>query len=146
MASPTARALAECKRRGWRGAIVERYISATRRRHDVFGFGDLLVLDGERGALLIQVTTTSNAASRVKKIIHECSEAAIEWLVAGNRIEVWGYARRVHRNKDGSKSKVKRWTLRRQSITARPCELANSFTEWGHELCVESVDEGEAAA
>ena len=110
--SPTSRALQECKRRGWPAYVTEKHNSFTNRKNDAFGFGDLLAIDGEPGSLLIQVTTTSNMASRRTKILEECTDTARSWLEAGNRIIVWGYARRVHRNKDGSKSKVRRWTLR----------------------------------
>ena len=51
---PTQRSLALCKKRGWRYAIVEKWIQATKRRVDVFGFGDILVLDGQPGSLLVQ--------------------------------------------------------------------------------------------
>lgn len=108
--TPTARTLAECRKRGWPAGIVERWIAQARKRVDLFGFGDVAALDGERGALLIQCTSTDSMSSRVKKIMDECEDNAKAWLAAGNRIQVWGWAKR------GAKGKRKLWTLRRIAI------------------------------
>ena len=97
--------------------MVERWIPGANKRSDAFGFGDILVLDSKPGALLIQCTVTGSMSSRVHKIREQCADEARAWLGAGNRIEVWGWALRVHRNKDGSKAKVKRWTLRVVEVT-----------------------------
>lgn len=111
-ASPTARTLAECKRRNWPAYVTERHNAFSGRKNDAFGFGDVLVIDGKPGSLLIQATSTPNMSAREKKIRTECAVEAHQWLMAGNRIEVWGWAKRVHLKKDGSRSKVKRWKLR----------------------------------
>ena len=103
--SPTARTVAECRKRGWPATVVERFTGRVRR--DAFGFGDVLVLDGQPGALLIQCTTGAHVANRVTKIRTQCAEAAAVWLAAGNRIEVWGWALQ------GPAGSRKRWTLRR---------------------------------
>lgn len=116
-ASPTARALRECKRREWPAYVTEKHNAFSGKKSDAFGFGDLLAIDGEPGSLLIQVTSTSNMSARRTKILTECNVLSRAWLEAGNRISVWGYSRRVHRNKDGSKSKVKRWALRVVPVT-----------------------------
>lgn len=110
-ASPTSRSLEECRKRGWLAHVVEKWIPHTRRRLDAFGFGDVLVMDGRPGSLLIQATSTPNMAARVTKIREECAEAARAWLAAGNRIEVWGWAKR------GKAGERKRWTLRTVEIT-----------------------------
>jgi hypothetical protein len=90
----------------------------------LFGFGDVIALDGKPGSLLIQACITGDAPKRAKKILEECTEAAIEWLSAGNRIQVWGWAKR------GARGKRKLWTLKRYSI-----EL------WGTELEVMDGDD-----
>lgn len=110
--SPTKRSLDECRKRGWLAYVTEKWIPGANIRKDAFGFGDILVMDGKPGSMLIQATVTGSMAKRVTKIREECGEAARAWLDAGNRIEVWGWAKRVHLNKDGSKSKLKRWKLR----------------------------------
>lgn len=113
-AETTQRALAECKKRGWPAAVVEKWIPHTHQRKDVFGFGDLLVLDGKPGALLVQVTGDNggDVARRVTKIATECSEKALAWIDAGNRIEVWGYGKR------GAVGRRKLWTLRVVAVDA----------------------------
>lgn len=108
--SPTARSLNRCRANGWRAQVVERWVPAIKRRIDLFGFGDVLAIDGKPGALLIQATTTDNGASRIKKISEQCHDAAVEWLQAGNRIEVWGWAKR------GAAGKRKVWTRRRWRV------------------------------
>lgn len=91
MSSPSQRTLERCRRLGWRAAVVEKWIQQARRRIDLWGFADLIAMDGDPGARLIQVTTASNASSRIKKIQHECRDDAARWLRAGNRISVLGW-------------------------------------------------------
>jgi hypothetical protein len=76
---------------GWLPAVVERWNPHARIRQDLYGFLDLVALDGEPGLLGIQATSSSNAASRVRKILELESDAPRRWLEAGNRIEVWGW-------------------------------------------------------
>lgn len=116
-ASPTSRSLQECKRRGWPAYVTEKRIPQVNILKDAFGFGDVLVMDGQPGSLLVQACRTADMATRATKIKTACTEHAQAWLKAGNRVQVWGWAQRVHRNKDGSKSKVKRWTLRVVDVT-----------------------------
>ena len=106
MASPTQLSTQECTRRGWTFQIVEHYHHHARRRMDLFGFGDILALDGKPGSLIIQATTVTNISTRARKI--EASGLAIEWLHAGNRIEVWGWAK--HPISRGAKKQT--WMLR----------------------------------
>lgn len=87
-----------------------------RRRIDLFGFIDLVALDGKPGLLGIQATSTGNAPSRVTKILDDCTEAAIDWLAAGNRIVVWGFALRRYKLKSGKFGKAKRWKLKEYVI------------------------------
>lgn len=105
-ASPTQRSLAECKKRGWPAYVVEKWIPGARIRKDAFGFGDVLVLDGRPGSMLIQATVTGAVATREKKIRNDCAEMAKAWTDAGNRIEIWGWAKR------GPVGKRKLWTLK----------------------------------
>lgn len=105
-ASPTARTLAECKRRGWPAYVTEKRIPKINILKDAFGFGDVLALDGKPGSLLIQATSTPNVGSRERKIMDECKVLAKAWVGAGNRIEIWGWAKR------GAAGKRKLWTLK----------------------------------
>lgn len=109
--SPTAHTLAECRRRGWLATVVEKWVPQARKRIDAFGFGDVLVLDDQPGALLIQATSASNVSSRVQKIRGECKNEAAWWLSRGNRIQVWGWGKR------GKAGERKVWQLRTVDVT-----------------------------
>lgn len=115
-ATPTKRSLDECKKRGWLAHVVEKWCPVAGKwpgkRVDAFGFGDVLAVELDApGATLIQATTTQNAPARVTKICEECREAATAWLLAGNRILVWGWAKR------GAEGKRKLWTLKEYPVT-----------------------------
>ena len=110
--SPTQRTLAMLRRTCSHVAIVEKWIPQTCQRKDVWGFGDILALDGQPGSLLVQCTSGSNVSARVHKIAEECAEAAGAWLLAGNRIQVIGFRKRKPRGQ-----KVARWEPRIVHVT-----------------------------
>jgi hypothetical protein len=110
-ASPTSRTLQKCKALGWLAYVTEKRIPKINILKDAFGFGDVLAMDGLPGSLLIQATSTPNMASRETKIREHCWDAATRWLDAGNRIQVWGWAKR------GAAGKRKLWTLRIVEVT-----------------------------
>ena len=105
--SPTQRSLALIRKQGLTAAISEHWCPFSKRRKDLFGFIDILVIDTP----LIGVQTTSgvNVSHRVAKIRE--LQAAQEWLEAGNRIMVHGWAKR------GARGEVKRWTCREVEVT-----------------------------
>ena len=90
--SPTQRSLKYLRDQGYTVAIVEYFNYFTKRRHDLFQFADLLAIR-ENEVLLVQVTSGSNVAARIKKI------AANEHIDAvrksGMRVEVHGWRRLV---------------------------------------------------
>jgi hypothetical protein len=108
--TPTARTLAECRKRGWLAQTVEQRLPHTFITRDLFGFIDVVALDGKAGLLGIQATSSGNMPARVAKIREECAEASARWLEAGNRIVVWGWAKR------GKVGARKLWTLREVAI------------------------------
>ena len=117
MGSPTQRSIAYCKKVDWLAGVVERWLPipdhpAGGLRKDLFGFIDLVVLDGIGGTVGVQATSTSNLSHRLRKIRDECFPAAYRWLKEGNRIEVWGWAKRHYKLKSGKRSNEKRWTRR----------------------------------
>jgi hypothetical protein len=67
MSSPTARTLAECKKRGWTVQVVEKWNAFAKVRVDLFGFIDLVAMDG-KCIYGIQSTSGSNLSARLKKI------------------------------------------------------------------------------
>ena len=104
--SPTARSLAHHRALGHEADVVERFIRIPKGRafrRDLFGFADLLVLDGQPGSLAVQACITSDQSTRLAKIAVELRAA--KWLAAGNRIVVEGWAKR------GPRGKRKLWTL-----------------------------------
>lgn len=111
--SPTARSLAECKRRGWLAQNVERFNTFTKRRHDLFGCIDIVAVDGT-SIIGIQATsgqTGGNHSARVAKILAEPRIA--KWIESGGRMAVWSWAKR------GTRGKQKRWALREEWIMGR---------------------------
>lgn len=124
--SPTARTLAECKRRGWIAGVVERHIPFPRpmgTKIDLFGVIDLVVIvpaffetplaDLQTPGSILAIQATASAAHhahRRTKILAE--PRARQWVAAGGRLELWSWSQRVAKNKDGSKAKQPKWMLR----------------------------------
>ena len=94
--TPTARSLALLRRRGYVVDVAERWIPGANIRRDLFGCIDVAAVHrDERGVLGIQATTAGNAAARLSKA--RALPALGTWLAAGNRFEVWGWAKRGRR-------------------------------------------------
>jgi hypothetical protein len=122
--TPTSRTLEECKKRGWKAQVVEKWIPRMNVRKDVFGFGDVLVLDGKPGSLLVQACRGADSSTRTTKILEACAEDARSWLEAGNRIQVWGWAQR------GPRGKRKLWGVRVVAI-----ELSSDENIYACDIC-----------
>lgn len=107
---PTKLSLDHARRAGWLVDVVERWIPfhGSRRdengaeereprgpgiRRDLFGFADLVVLDGAPGTLYVQTTSASNLAARRAKIL--ANDALPRILRAGNRVELWIWERKT---------------------------------------------------
>jgi small ligand-binding sensory domain FIST len=103
MSSPTTRSKAMLEKDGWTVAIVEKFNSFTKTRHDLFGFADLLAMKPGEVPKLIQVTSTG-WQSRVQKIKDEPKAAVC--LASGFTIEVHGW-RKLKVKRGG---KAIRWT------------------------------------
>ena len=114
--TPTQRSLKYLRDLGYVCEVVERWNSHTKQRKDVFGFGDLLAVKPGT-ILLVQVTSGSNTAARVTKIVSECGEAATAWLAAGGLIEVHGWRELAAYRKDGQRKKHGRWEPRLECVT-----------------------------
>jgi hypothetical protein len=101
--SPTARSLAECRKRGWIAGVVEQTIPHTFIKRDFIGIIDIIALTGT-GILGIQATSGANHAARMTKAKAEPKLA--KWLADGGRFAVWSFA------KQGERGKRKTWKLR----------------------------------
>ena len=110
MTSPTARTLQVVRALGCYASVEETWDHYQKRRRDLLGFIDILVLCPPT-AIGIQATTGGNVSARVKKICTQRSNEARYWLNCSGRIEVWGwkkYAKPVN---------GKRWRPRIVDIT-----------------------------
>lgn len=134
--SPTARTLAECRRRGWIAGVVERHSPFPKphgKKHDLFGVIDVVAIVMDHagiayrideappmvgvGTLGIQACTDgrtgtggwgSDLAKRRAKILAEPRARA--WVEAGNRLEIWAWGSRVV-------GKGRRWRVRVEAFT-----------------------------
>jgi hypothetical protein len=105
--TPTQRTLAECRKRGWTAAVVEKWNPHARIRQDLFGCIDIVALTPE-GILGIQACAGSSHAARREKARQEPRLSA--WLGAGARFSVWSWSKR------GERGKRKLWALREESL------------------------------
>lgn len=134
--SPTQRTLAYLRKKGWTCAVAEKFnphVGPHGIRQDAFGFLDIICVRSlHPGVLGVQATSGANVAARVAKISE--IDAARVWLEASNKIVVVGWRRLVQRKKDGSKSAVKRWRPRVETV------YLNQAGEFDHyELVPESL-------
>lgn len=114
----------ELRKRGYTAEVVERYNAHTRRRHDLFGFIDILAIHPEHGFLAIQATSGQHGASHVHKIMDpdraktdkeraaaEKRVAAAEtWLAAGGKLEIWAWRRVQEKTSRGKEVTRYRYT------------------------------------
>lgn len=111
--SPTARTVAECRKRGWLVQNVEQTIRIPGGRtfkRDLFGVIDLVAVTPD-GILGIQATATSaHHAHRRTKVLAE--PRLKRWLEAGGRFAIWSWSKR------GERGKRKRWAVREEAIVA----------------------------
>lgn len=105
--SPTQRALAECKRRGWTAQVVERWNQWAKVRQDLFGVIDIVALT-DTGILGIQACSGTDHAKRAAKIAAE--PRAELWKKAGGQLVVWSFSKR------GDAGARKLWTLREETV------------------------------
>ena len=73
---------------GYVAEVVERWDSFSRRRHDLFGFIDILAV-GHGETKAIQVTSRDNMSSRRTKM--QNSEELKALIAANWSVELWGY-------------------------------------------------------
>lgn len=126
--TPTQRCMAEIKRRGWTGAIAEKWVRFPRPGHhvDLFGVIDIVAIAPPRfdavlihgqtprvidpGAIVgIQASPGTRHAAHRDKILAE--PRARLWVEAGGRPELWSWSKR------GDRGKRKLWTLRVEAFT-----------------------------
>ncbi len=102
--SPTKRTLDWLRDHGFDAGVVERFNTFTKRRHDLFGWIDIVAIKGSL-TVGVQATSSDNLAARVTKAaeIPQCEA----WAKEGNR-QAWFFGWR----KGGAAGKRKVWTCR----------------------------------
>lgn len=115
----TARALIECRRRGWTAGLVERRLPRTWTTVDFLGFADVLALDGEPGVYAIQACGGGSDASKHVANLETIPELRL-WLERGNRCAIWSF-RKVKVKRGGV---AIRWALRELVAEAAPGGVA----------------------
>lgn len=81
---------AYAKRQGWEPDITEHWLIPGRKKKDLYGFIDMLVLT-PTNILGVQITTKQNVNARIKKI--QASPIYPKWRQSGGLLEVWGWYR-----------------------------------------------------
>ena len=109
MNSPTKRTLDRLRKEGWPLVeVTERWNSFARVRKDLFGFIDVLAVNGDR-IQAVQSTSGANVSARWEKMRY--LPAVGHWLSNGSReLVIHGWAKR------GERGKAKRWTCRIVSL------------------------------
>ena len=110
MTSPTQLSLKKLREEGWPLVqVVEHWVPGVNIRRDLFGFIDILAVNGDMSLpiLAVQATSTPNMSTRIKKITQEHPVYLQHLLKAGFAVEVWGWAKR---------GKPARWTLKTVEI------------------------------
>lgn len=102
--TPTARTLAELRKRGYRCQVVEQTIPHTFIKRDLFGMFDVLAIRGPE-TLAVQVTSGSNVAARLTKIAE--SEAIADVRAAGWALAIHGWRKAANG----------RWALREIDVS-----------------------------
>jgi len=116
MAGPGQRSMALLRKQGWDPWVVEKWIAQTKRRLDLWNFGDIIAMKDGEPHLIVQTTSGSNVSSRVAKIVAE--PRALMWLQTGGRIAVHGWRKVLQ--KPGSSRRV--WKPREVEITLEDFE------------------------
>lgn len=107
-AGPTARTLEWARKQGWKPDVVERWLPRAKVRKDLFGFIDIVALDGQYGVHGIQATSSDNITHRQEKLLE--LPLVLAWLDAGNRLSIVGWAKR------GPRGARKLWTPRQVAV------------------------------
>jgi hypothetical protein len=94
VSSPTQRSLKHMRDQGYYAEVVERFNSFTKRRHDLFGFIDILCIkEGE--VVGVQTTSYGHISDRRQKILEHENYAAVK--ASGIKIIVHGWIKRNNR-------------------------------------------------
>jgi carbonic anhydrase len=106
--TPTQRSLQKLRAAGYLVAVVEKWNPYAHCRQDLFGFIDLIAINGDE-TLAVQTTSGDHVAERLEKIRN--TPAATTWLESSTRkIVVHGW------RKAGARGKRKLWQCREVGV------------------------------
>jgi len=113
MTTPAARSLRYLRQLGYRAESVARWVPRAQRRRHLYGFADIVATRMESPELMaLQVTTSRNAAARLRKVMTEPRLRL--WLrLPAHTFEVWAWAKRAR----AGKRKV--WVLTRRAVLSQ---------------------------
>lgn len=112
---PTKRSLEDLRKRGFLVHVVERYNAYSRRKVDLFNFGDVIAIHPEHGIVAVQCCAGCDHSKRLIKMALEPKLDA--WFAAGGQAWLMSWAKR------GARGKRKLWTLREERLT--PATMAS---------------------
>ena len=113
MSSPTQRSLAHARKAGHYAQVVERWVPMARKRIDLCGCIDLIVLTGSEIIGVQACAGASHSARRTKALKDpQVAPRLALWLASGGRFSIHSWAKR------GARGERKLWTLREEEITA----------------------------
>lgn len=95
MPSPTQKSLALLRAQGYTAEVVERWLPRANVRKDLFGFIDLVAMNGDH-LLAVQTTTLSSYQQHVTKL-KEKEDFLGTWLESAGKFEMhcWGEGRKA---------------------------------------------------
>lgn len=125
--SNTQRTLKYLRDQGYTSAIVEKWNSHTRTRHDLFGIIDIIALDPKNGVIGVQ-STGSAFSEHYKKLTEEKATETRQWLeTPGTQLVLIGW-RKVKKVRGG---KVMVWKPRILNITLGMLNAEGTTTDPG---------------
>lgn len=125
--SPTQRTLKALKEKGYRCGIVERFVGPLNIRVDLFRIIDIIAI---RDCQILGVQSCGQAFSEHhRKLTEEHEDATRDWLLAGGRLELWGW--RKVKVKRGGKAMI--WKPRVRTYSIAPNQWSIVWDDRGEE-------------
>jgi len=112
MSKYTELTLKDLRANGYTCWMVEIYNQFTRRRTDLFNFADLIAI--QKDEIVAVQSCGQDFKEHERKIL--ANEYAPQWLDAGGIILLYGWNKRLKKNKDGKFGKLKVWYPRIREI------------------------------
>ena len=90
--SPTQLSLRWLRERGYTAEVVERYSAFDRKRHDLWGFADILAIRRNE-VVAVQTTTAHNVNARIRKIADSPYVGVVREAGIGIHVHGWSQAK-----------------------------------------------------